>query len=320
MALVYLERSKAMIKYIIRRIFLLIPVMLGVSFIVFSMMHFSPGDPARTMLGEAAPIEDIEKLREDLGLNDPFLVQYVRYVSNAVLRQDLGRSYVTRRPVFNEIIARYPNTLRLAALGLVVAMVIGIPIGIISATKQYSITDNVTMFLALIGVSMPVFWQGILLILLFAVTLRWLPSSGFATWRQMILPALTLGTGSAAIIARMTRSSMLEVYRQDYIRTARAKGLREFVVINRHALKNALIPVITVIGLQFGFLLGGAVLTESIYSIPGVGRLMVESIRTRDLLVVQGGVLLIAFTFSIINLFVDIMYAFLDPRIRAQYK
>lgn len=309
-----------MIKYILRRVLLLIPVLIGVSFIVFSMMHFAPGDPARTMLGETATQDQIDQLRDELGLNDPFLIQYGRYITNVVVNQDLGRSYVSKRPVANEILTRYPNTLKLAGFGIGLAMLIGIPVGIISATKQYSWLDNITMFFALVGVSMPVFWQGILLILLFSVTLRWLPSSGFDTWKQMIMPAFALGTGSMAVIARMTRSSMLEVYRQDYIRTARSKGLGEWLVINRHALRNALIPVVTVIGLQFGFLLGGAVLTESIFSINGVGRLMVESIQRRDMMIVQGGVLVFAFTFSVINLGVDILYAFLDPRIRAQYK
>ncbi len=294
--------------------------MLGVSFLVFTMIHFTPGDPVTTILGETASQESIDQLREELGLNDPFLVQYFRYVRNIVVDQDLGRSYVTRRSVTNEIISRYPNTLRLALLGVIVSVSIGVPLGIISAVKQYSWIDNIAMFFALIGVSMPIFWQGILLIILFSVVLRVLPSSGFNTWQQMILPALTLGTGSAAIVARMTRSSMLEVYRQDYIRTARSKGLREFSVVVKHALRNTLIPVVTIVGLQFGFLLGGAIVTETIFSIPGVGRLMVDAIRQRDMLIVQGGVLVIAFTFSIINLVVDVTYAFLDPKIRAQYK
>lgn len=307
-------------KYILRRLLLLIPVMLGVSFIVFMMMYFTPGDPARIMLGESAPEADVQRLREDLGLNDPFIVQYGRYVKNAVVKRDLGRSYITRRPVYDEIASRFPNTLKLAALGVLVAVLIGVPVGIISATRQYSIFDNVSMIFALIGVSMPNFWQGLLLILLFSVNLNWLPSSGFDTWKHMILPAVTLGTSSAAIITRMTRSSMLEVVRQDYIRTARAKGQSESVVINRHALKNALIPIITVVGLQFGYLLGGAVLTESIFGITGVGRLMVDSIKSRDMLLVQGGVLFIAITFSVVNLGVDILYAFVDPRIKSQYK
>lgn len=309
-----------MFRYILRRSLFLIPVMLGVSFIVFSLIHFTPGDPAMVILGESAPPEAIEQLRTEMGLDDPFLVQYGRYVFNVVTKLDFGRSYVSRREVFKEIIGQFPNTVKLAALAVSVAMLIGIPAGVIAATHQNKWIDNVTMFFSLLGVSMPIFWQGILLILVFSLTLQWLPSSGFNTWQQMILPSLTLGSGSAAIIARMTRSSMLEVYRQDYVRTARSKGLKESVVINRHALKNALIPIVTVIGLQFGFLLGGAVLTESIFGIPGLGRLMVNSIRTKDMMIIQGGVLLIAFTFSIINLFVDVLYAYLDPRIRSQYK
>lgn len=309
-----------MIRYILRRTLFLIPVMLGVSFIVFSLIHFTPGDAAMVILGESAPPEAIEALRVEMGLNDPFLVQYGRYVFNVVTKLDFGSSYVSRRPVFNEIIQQFPNTIKLAALAVTVAILIGIPAGVIAATHQNKWIDNVTMFFSLLGVSMPIFWQGILLILVFSLTLQWLPSSGFNTWQQMILPSLTLGSGSAAIIARMTRSSMLEVYRQDYVRTARSKGLKERIVVTRHALKNALIPIVTVIGLQFGFLLGGAVLTESIFGIPGLGRLMVNSIRTKDMMIIQGGVLLIAFTFSIINLFVDVLYAYLDPRIRSQYK
>jgi len=309
-----------MYKYILRRLVMLIPVMIGVSFIVFTMMYFTPGDPARIMLGESAPEVEVQRLRDELGLNDNFFVQYGRYVKNAVVHQDLGRSYITNRPVFDEIAARFPNTLKLAALGVLVAVLIGVPVGIISATRQYSLFDNASMVFALVGVSMPNFWQGLLLILLFSIQWALLPSSGFDTWKHMILPAVTLGTSSAAIITRMTRSSMLEVIRQDYIRTARAKGQKESVVINRHALKNALIPVITVIGLQFGYLLGGAVLTESIFGITGVGRLMVDAIKSRDMLLVQGGVLFIAVVFSIVNLGVDILYAYLDPRIKSQYK
>lgn len=307
-------------KYILRRLLMLIPVMLGVSFIVFTMMYITPGDPARIMLGESAPINEVEKFREELGLNDPFFIQYGRFIKNLIVHQDIGRSYTSKRPVTDEILSRFPNTLKLAALGIVVAVALGIPAGIISATRQYSIFDNVAMVAALLGVSMPNFWQGLMLILLFSVHLGWLPSSGFSSYKEMILPALTLGTSSAAIITRMTRSSMLEVIRQDYIRTARAKGQLESVVINSHALKNALIPIVTVIGLQFGYLLGGAVLTESIFGISGVGRLMVESINARNFPVVQGGVLFIALTFSIVNLMVDILYAFLDPRIKSQYK
>ena len=306
-------------KYIFRRILLLIPVILGVSFVVFTIMFFTPGDPAQLILGERAPAEEIAALREQMGLNRPFFVQFFNFIKNAFMG-DLGRSFTTKRPVFEELMARFPQTMQLAAAAVLVAVVLGIPIGILSATKQYSAFDMTAMVFALIGVSMPNFWQGLMMRLLFSILLRWLPSSGYGTFRHLIMPALTIGTSSMALITRMTRSSMLEVIRQDYIRTARAKGLSERVVINRHALKNALIPVITVIGLQFGYLLGGAVLTETIFSWPGVGRLIVEAIRQKDFPVVQGGVLLLAITFSIVNLVVDILYAYIDPRIKAQYK
>ncbi|TVR30572.1 MAG: ABC transporter permease [Spirochaetaceae bacterium] len=306
-------------RYILRRLFLLIPVMFGVSLVVFTIMFFTPGDPAKLMLGERAPEAEVAALRAQMGLDDPFPVQFGRFIFNAV-RGDLGRSLVTRRPVFQELYARFPATLQLAAAGVLVAVVMGIPIGILSATRQYSAFDAASMGIALVGVSMPNFWQGMMMILLFSVSLGVFPSSGYGTLRHLIMPALTIGTSTAAIITRMTRSSMLEVVRQDYIRTARAKGLSERVVINRHALKNALIPIVTVIGLQFGYLLGGAVLTESIFSWPGVGRLMVDAIRQKDYPVVQGGVLLLALTFSVVNLGVDILYAYIDPRIKAQYK
>jgi len=309
-----------MYKYILRRLLLLIPVIIGVTFIIFTMMYFTPGDPARIILGEQASEPDVQRLRADMGLDDPFFVQFGRYVKNVVVEQDLGRSYRSNRPVMDEILARFPTTLKLAALGIFVAVIMGIPIGIISATKQYSFFDNFAMVFALVGVSMPNFWQGMMLILVFSVGLGWFPSSGFTTLKHMVLPALTIGTSTAAVITRMTRSSMLEVVRQDYIRTARAKGQVESKVINRHALKNALIPILTVVGLQFGFLLGGAVLTESIFSVPGLGNLMVQSIRNRDFPMVQGGVLFIAITFSFVNLIVDILYAYVDPRIRSQYK
>ena len=306
-------------KYVLRRLLLLIPVLLGVSLLVFTIMSLTPGDPAQLILGENAPKEAILKLREEMGLNDPFLVQYFRFVGKAVLG-DFGRSYTTGREVFGEIFSRFPNTLILAVIGIIISVCIGIPVGIISATRQYSFLDSFSMVLALLGVSMPVFWLGLMLILTFSVKLGLLPSGGFDGFKSLILPSLTLGVGSAAIITRMTRSSMLEVIRQDYIRTARAKGVAEKVVINKHALKNALIPIITVVGLQFGGLLGGAVLTESVYSWPGVGRLMVDAIRQKDTPTVLATVVFLAATFSVVNLLVDILYAYVDPRIKSQYK
>lgn len=309
-----------MLKYIVKRIFSLIPVMLGVAFIVFTLLYLTPGDPARIVLGEQATAEAIQEFREKEGLNDPFLVQFGNYVWKAVTKGDIGRSYMTRRSVANEIMNAFPSTLKLALCCVVVAVILGIPIGILSAIRQNSFFDNITRFLAILGLSMPVFWQGILLILLFSVYLRWLPASGFKTWASLVLPTLTLASHPLATITRMTRSSMLEVVRQDYIRTARAKGQTEKVVIWRHALGNALIPIVTVIGLQFGTLLAGAVLTESIFSIPGVGRLMVDAIKMRDYPVVQGSVLFIAIAFSFVNLLVDLVYAWVDPRIRAEYR
>lgn len=306
-------------KYILRRLLLLIPVILGVTFIVFSIMYLTPGDPAQIILGESAPPEKVEQLREEMGLNDPFIVQYFRFVKNG-LKGDFGRSYSTRRPVFSEIFARFPATLKLTIAGVLVAVIIGIPVGIISATRQYSLFDNISMIGALLGVSMPNFWFGLMLVLVFSVMLGWLPSGGDNGLSSLILPAITLGTSSAALITRMTRSSMLEVIRQDYIRTARAKGVLEKKVINKHALKNALIPIITVVGLQFGYLLGGAVLTETVFSWPGVGRLLVDAIRQKDTPMVLASVVFVSVTFSFVNLMVDILYAYVDPRIKSQYK
>jgi peptide/nickel transport system permease protein len=309
-----------LLKYILRRIALLIPVLIGVTFIVFTLMYITPGDPAKIILGDSASETAVKQLRTEMGLDKPYLVQYGTYVKKLVLHGDIGKSYVTKRPVAKEIMSCFPSTLKLAALSMLVAIVLGIPIGIISAVKQYSWFDTISMLFALIGISMPVFWLGLLLILVFAVKIHLFPASGFNSFASMVLPAVSLGAQSVAVITRMTRSSMLEVIRQDYIRTVKAKGQKESVVVLKHALGNALIPIITVIGLQFGGLLGGAVLTESIFSIPGIGRLMVDSIKTRDFPVVQGGVIFIAIAFSIVNLVVDLLYAYADPRIKSQYR
>ncbi|MBP8784271.1 MAG: ABC transporter permease [Synergistaceae bacterium] len=307
-------------KYALKRMLMLIPVLVGVALIIFSLLYITPGDPARLVLGEQVSEEAIKAFRDKQGLNDPFLVQFTNYVYKAVRHGDIGYSYVTKNPVINDVVAAFPSTVKLAFLAVLVAMVIGVPLGIISAVKQYSILDSVAMLFAMVGISMPSFWLGLLLILFFSVELGWFPSSGFDTPSAMVLPAFALGLQSMALITRMTRSSMLEVIRQDYIRTARSKGQLEKVIIWRHALGNALIPIITVIGLQFGNILGGAVLTESIFSIPGIGRLMVDAIKMRDYPVVQGGVLFIAVSFSIVNLCVDLAYAWVDPRIKTQYK
>ena len=306
-------------KFIIKRLLMLVPVILGVTLLVFTLAHFAPGDPVRVMLGEGAPQEAIDELTEELGLNDPFFVQYFRFVFNMV-QGDFGISFQTRRNVGEEILARYPNTMRLAGQGILVALIIGIPLGILSAVKQYTPLDYISSFFGLLMVSIPNFWLGLMLIMVFAVNLHLLPPSGSAEWIHWILPTFTIATGSAASIMRMTRSSMLESIRNDYIRTARAKGQKESVVIFRHALRNALIPVATTAGLSFGVLLGGAVLTETIFAIPGLGAYMVSSMVNRDWPVVRGGAAIIAIAYTVVNMLVDILYAFLDPRIRSQYK
>ena len=309
-----------MFRYVIKRILLLIPVLIGVAFIVFGLLYLTPGDPARMILGEMADEQAVQDFRRDNGLNDPFLVQFGRYLYKAATQGDIGISYVTKRPVSQEIQERFPATLKLSFFAVLIAIILGIPFGVLSSVKQYSIYDSVIMVLALFGVSMPVFWLGLLLILLFSVHLGWLPSSGFDTAQAMILPCIALAANSTAILTRMTRSSMLEVIRQDYIRTVRAKGQTEGKIIFYHALGNALIPIVTIVGLQFGMLLGGALLTETVFAVPGVGRLMVDSIKMRDYPVVQGGVLYIAVAFSVVNLLVDLLYAYIDPRIKAQYR
>jgi peptide/nickel transport system permease protein len=334
-----------MLHYIIKRLLALIPIIIGVALIVFLLVHFIPGDPAEIMLGERATREMVEELRESMGLNDPLYIQFWNFISNLV-RGDLGRSIISNNPVKLELFEKFPATLELSIFAMIFAVIIGIPFGIFAATHQNSWFDNLSMFITLAGVSMPIFWLGLMLIWLFAVELGWLPPSARLSigielqeitnfyvvdsiiqgnWKalidalkHLILPSVALGTIPMAIIARMTRSSMLEVLKQDYIRTAYAKGLKRQVVIYKHALKNAMIPIITVVGLQFGLLLGGAILTETIFSWPGLGRYLVEAIYSRDFPVVQSGILFFSITFVIVNLIVDLSYGIVDPRI--QYK
>lgn len=310
-----------MIKYIIRRVLQTIPVLIGVSILVFSLMHLIPGDPAQIIAGEGASEQTVEQIRERLGLNDPIHEQYFNYMSG-VLQGDLGNSVRSGRAVADEIQARFWVTVELSFYATILAVFLGLMAGIISAVRRYTVTDTLIMVVALFGLSMPNFWLGLVLIDWFAVGADWLPEwaklrpSGWGdSWKQIILPVITLGTGGAAIIARMTRSSMLEVINQDYIRTARAKGLTDRIVTYRHALKNALIPVVTVVGLEFGGFLGGAVLTETIFAINGMGRLTVQAITQRDFPVVQGAVLVLSVLFVFVNLIVDISYKLLNKRI-----
>jgi len=306
-------------RYILKRILLMVPVLLGVILVVFIMNHISPGNPARILAGENASEEAVAALTEELGLNDPLYIQFFNYVKGIVTKFDLGTSYQTKRPVIDELMDRFPTTAKLALLSICISAVVGISLGIISAVKQNTIIDHLSTGFALLGVSMPAFWAGMMLILVFAIYLKWLPVSGIDGWKNWIMPAFTSSMVGMATITRMTRSSMLDVICQDYIVTARAKGLSEQVIVVKHALKNALIPIITVLGIQLGTMLGGAVLTESVFSIPGLGKFMVDSIKNRDYPVVQGGVLLLAIVFSLVNLIVDIIYAYVDPRIKSQY-
>jgi peptide/nickel transport system permease protein len=312
-------------RYVVRRLLLLVPVLLGVSVIIFMVLHLAPGDPAEIMLGSQATQADLERLRAELGLTEPLYVQYVHWLG-LVARGDLGRSIWMKRPVLAEVLGRFKATLVLTGAALVLSTLGGLALGIASAVRPNSLLDRLSAVASLFGASMPVFWLGIVLMVIFALWLGWLPASGmFAPYggghltdllAHLALPAFTLAAASVTIIARLTRSTMLETLGQDYIRTARAKGVVERVVVLRHGLKNALIPIVTVVGVQAGYLLGGAVLTETVFAWPGVGTLMVQGILARDFPLVQGCVLVVALSFVVINLIVDLLYAWLDPRIR----
>jgi peptide/nickel transport system permease protein len=331
-----------MLAYILRRIMIMIPTLLGVSIIVFMMLHITPGDPAELLLGERATEQALNELREHLGLNEPLYVQYGLFLKR-LLQGDLGETIWTRQKVWIEVKQRFPATIELSVAALCISCVMGILFGIVSATRQYSVFDYLSMIGALAGVSMPIFWLGLVFMLIFSLNLGWLPLSGRLSigvdleiitnfyildailtrnwvalrdvlW-HIIMPAVTLSTIPMAIVARMTRSAMLEVLRQDYIKTAKAKGLSKFKVTFKHALRNALIPVVTTVGLQFGVLLGGAILTETIFAWPGVGKWMYDAVMQRDYMVIQGGVLFIAALFVVINLCVDLLYAIINPRI-----
>lgn len=307
-----------MVKFILKRIVMMIPVLLGVALITFSMMYFSPGSPADYILGDMATEADKQLFIAENGLDQPFFTQFFNYVANAV-RGDLGTSYTTKQPVITEILNRFPVTLMLSFYSMIFAVLIGVTLGIISAVRQYGVLDNVSRVIAMLGVSMPSFWEGLMLIILFSVHLRWLPSSGLDSWKSWILPAFTLSTQTLATCMRMSRSSMLEAIREDYVRTARAKGQSNLAVIMNHAFRNAMLPIITVVGTDFAKLLGGAAVIETVFSIPGIGKLIVDAINYKNAPLVQGGILFIAFVMSFINLLVDICYAYVDPRIRSQY-
>ena len=310
-----------MLKFVLKRILVMIPVLLGVTFIIFTINRITPGDPVVAMLGSNYTQEQYEAKQAELGLDKPFFEQFYDYIKGIVTEFDLGTSYQTKRPVTKEIGERFWNTLLLGVIGCIITVIIGIPTGVLSATKQYSLLDYSVTVGSLVFASMPNFWLALMMILLFSLQLGWFPSScaNLSNWRAWVMPALAIGLSPIASISRMTRSSMLEVVRQDYIRTARAKGLAENVVIRRHALRNALIPVVTVVGMQVGMIIGGSVVVETIFSFPGIGMLMMNAINNKNYPVIQGCVLLLAGSICIINLLVDIIYGFIDPRVMSRY-
>ena len=307
-----------MIKFIVKRLLIMLPIIVGISFLVFSIMNLTPGDPAVLALGPSATPDELFQWREERGLNDDFFTRYGRFLFN-VLQGDLGKSYRTNRMVADEVVERIPATMILATGATILMVAIGIPIGILSAVKQYSIIDTISVFSALLLTSMPAFWLGLLLMLVFSLHLNWLPATGTDSWINYILPCITLAAAVMAGLLRMTRSSMLEVIRQDYFRTARAKGANERQVIFKHALRNALLPIITVVGLNYAGMFGGALITETVFAIPGIGTLLVNSVRMKDTPVVMVWVILIATIIGLMNLVVDILYVYIDPRLKTQF-
>lgn len=296
----------------------MIPVILGISLVIFSLLEFSPGDPARIILGPKAPDASVEALRLQMGLDRPFWIRYAEYIFNAV-RGNLGSSYRTKLPVFTEIMARFPTTINLAFGSMVVMVVLAVPIGILSAVKQYSLMDNATLAGALVLSSMPGFWLGTIMILFFALKLHWLPATGGGSFKSFLMPWFALAASHMATLVRMTRSNMLEVVRADYIKMARAKGAPENRVIVHHALRNAMMPIVTIIGMDFAALLGGTMITETVFALPGMGTLVIESVRSKDVPMVMAVVLFIAIIGGFLNLLVDVLYAYIDPRLKSQY-
>ncbi|MGQ9367817.1 glutathione ABC transporter permease GsiC [Azospirillum sp. ST 5-10] len=304
-----------MLKYLVGRVAAIVPVLLVISVFVFGFVHLLPGDPARLVAGPDAPQRDVELVRQDLGLDKPLWVQYGRFLSN-VVQGDFGRSMKTKRPVAVEIGERFLPTLYLTLIAMVWATLAGLLIGVASATKRGRWQDHAGMVVAVSGIAFPSFWLGLLMIDLFSVKLGWLPTSGYGTWQHFVMPSLTLGLGVAAVMARFTRSAFIEIAREDYVRTARAKGVPSRLVVWKHTLRNALIPIITMVGLQFGFLLGGSIVVETVFSWPGLGRLLVDSVNYRDYAVIQAEILLFSLEFILINLLVDVLYALANPEIR----
>lgn len=307
-----------MAKYVAKRLLLMIPVLLGISFIVFTIMSLTPGDPARMILGSEAEETAVEALQIKLGLSDPFFIRYFKWLLNA-LRGDLGLSYTTMQPVMDEILPRFPVTLTMAIGATIMKIVIALPIGVMSATHQYSWGDRLSIVIALVFTSMPSFWLGLMLLLVFSLQLGWFPAIGADSLRHFVLPWITTALPAAASLIRMTRSYMLEVIRSDYVRTARAKGVKEKVVVYKHAMKNAMLPLITIIGNSIGAMLGGGMIIEQVFGLPGLGFNTITAIRSKNIPVALASILFVAFLAGFINLVVDIIYAYIDPRIKARY-
>lgn len=307
-------------KYVLKRLLYMIPVLFGVAFLVFAILSMTPGDPGSIILGITADPKDIAALNTQFGYDKPFLIRFFNYIGDIVLHFDLGTSYQSRQPVVNDIVARFPNTFVLTVLSLSLSAVIGVSLGIVSAVRQYSVLDHVCVITALVFASVPGFWLGLMLMLVFALHLGLLPSYGAASLKHFILPTITISMGSAASLLRLTRSAMLETVRQEYIRTAKAKGASERRIIWKHALRNALLPVVTTLGTSFGASLGGAIIAETVFAMPGMGTLITTAIRQKDIPVVMGSTLFLAVLFSLIILIVDVLYAFIDPRIKAKYR
>ncbi len=307
-----------MLKFILKRLLLLIPIIIGITFVVFFILYFSPGDPARIILGDRASAQSLQQLRHEMGLDKSLLEQYGGYIFRAV-QGDFGRSYISSEPVLKTILERFPVTLKLTIFSTIISILLGVPIGIISAIRKYSLFDRGSMILVLVIISMPSFWLGLLLILLFSLKLHWLPSGGYVNLTSLILPAVCAGAGFSAILARMTRQSLLEEMSKDYVSTAQAKGLTKDKAVLKHALKNSMMPMITVVGMRFAALLGGSVLVENVFSLAGVGNLMLNAINQKDIPVVMASVIMMAIVFCIANLFVDIIQVIINPRIRTEY-
>lgn len=309
-----------MSRYILKRLLLMIPVVVMVAVLIFTIMYFTPGDPAIIILGPNASLEQLEAKRVELGIDQPYLVQLLNYLKAVFLRFDFGSSFINNRSVSSQILERFPRTLSIATFSVLLSIVAGVPLGIVAAVNQYSWKDNASMFAALIAASMPGFWIAQMMSLLFALKLGWLPATGIDSWKCYILPVVANAIGGIATMARQTRSSMLEVIREDYITTARSKGQAENKVIYWHALRNALIPIVTCAGGAFGFQLGGALVVETVFSIPGLGKYMMDAVSMRDYPAIRGTVIFLAIAFGIVMLIVDILYAYIDPRIKSQYQ